>query len=79
MPAMGVEFLALMPLVIMGRITATEMVAIVGALMPVAGIYALLQGVIATDTSALKMAALTGEPQQTLVGRAINAVRPKPK
>jgi len=77
MPAFGLEFLALAPLVVLGKISATDMVAIIGALTPVAAIYAALQGVILNDTSALKTTAVTGKATPGIISTAITAVKAK--
>ena len=79
MPAFGLEILLLTPLVLMGKITAPDMVAIIGALMPVTAIYAALQGVILNDTSALKTTAITGQATPGIISTAINAVTGKKK
>jgi hypothetical protein len=77
MPAFGLEFLTLAPLVVMGKITAADMVAIIGALTPVAAIYAALQGVILNDTSALKTTAVTGKATPGIVSTALTAIKGK--
>jgi hypothetical protein len=77
LPAFGLEFLTLAPLVVMGKITAADAVAITGALMPVAAIYAALQGVIINDNSSNKIAAMTGKEPTGVVGSVVAAVKTK--
>lgn len=79
MPAFGLELLALLPLVLLGKITAAEMATLIGALMPVTAIYAALQGVVMNDTSALKTTAVTGQATPGIISTALDAVKGRKK
>jgi hypothetical protein len=53
--------------------------ALVTAITPIFLGLAALNGYVAADTTALRVAAITGQPQQGVVASAIDAVKPKKK
>jgi hypothetical protein len=58
---LGLEICLLIPLVVIGRITAADMAAIIAAMSPVTGTFALLLGAVAIDTTNRYNTAMTGE------------------
>jgi hypothetical protein len=62
-----------------GGVNIPEVTALITAVMPVIGILAALNGYVAADTTALKMAAVTGQPQPSAAATIIEAVKPKKK
>ena len=73
----GVEIAALLPLIVIGKITAADMGAIITAITPFMAIVAGLLGYVASDSTNLKTAAITGEQPKSLVNRVIDAVKKK--
>lgn len=73
----GVEAAALLPLVVVSKITATDMANVLGALMPITSVFAGLLGYIAQDTTKLKTAAITGEHAPNIVTSIVKAVKKK--
>jgi len=69
---LGVEVAALLPLVVLGRITATEASALVGILTPFLAIISGLLGYVASDTTNRINTAITG---QHSAGGVMNTIR----
>jgi hypothetical protein len=76
---LGAEVIALLPLVAFGKIEASVMAAIIGSLTPITTVFAGLNGYIAQDTSAVKVAAITGQPVPGILSSVVKAVTPKAK
>lgn len=67
---LGFEICMLIPLVVIGRITAADMAAIIAAMSPLTGTFALLLGAVAIDTTNRYNTAVTGER-----GSVVNAIK----
>lgn len=79
--ALGLEVVTLVPLIVMGRITAADLAAIIGALTPITTVFAALNGYIAQDTTKRVTTAITGEhaPSMTdTVAKVVKAAVAKP-
>lgn len=76
---MGTELCALMPLVVLGFIQTTDMVAIITAVTPLMVVFAGLLGYVATDTTAWKQTVATGEAPPTIAGAIAKAIMPAKK
>jgi hypothetical protein len=72
---LGAETAALVPLVVFGKITAADMVAILTALMPITGIFAALNGYIAQDNTKRLTTAITGEHPPSMTDTVASAVK----
>jgi hypothetical protein len=73
--AFGVEAVTLLPLVVMGKITAADMGTLIGALTPLTTVFAALNGYIAQDTTKLKTVALTGEHAPSMTDNVASAIK----
>lgn len=74
---LGIEVCVLLPLVVLGKITAVDMTDLIAAVTPVLTVFSALLGVVAYDTTNLKTAALTGEQPRSLITRTMNAIKGK--
>lgn len=76
----GVEIASLLPLVVLGKITAADMGAIITAVTPFMAIICGLLGYVAQDTSSQKIAAVTGEMREGVIvstAKALGGLRKK--
>lgn len=71
----GIEVAALMPLVVMGKIVAGDMVTIITAETSFLVVISALLGYVAQDTTKLKTVAITGEHAPTVTSSVITAVK----
>ncbi len=74
---LGIEVTVLLPLVVLGKITAADMTGLITAVTPVLTVFSALLGVVAYDTTNLKTAAITGEQPRSLTARVVNAIKGK--
>lgn len=73
--ALGLEVVTLVPLIVMGKITATDLAAIITALTPITTVFAALNGYIAQDTNKLKATAITGEHPPSIADSIASTVK----
>jgi hypothetical protein len=74
---LGLEICLLIPLVVIGKITAADMAAIIAAMSPVTATFAMLLGAVAIDTTNRYNTAMTGE--RGAVANAVKAILPARK
>jgi hypothetical protein len=72
--ALGVELVVLVPMMALGALTAAEVTALIGAITPPLTILSGLLGYVAQDTSAVKVAAMTGQPVPGILATVTKAV-----
>lgn len=75
----GVEVASLLPLFLAGKITPTDMVAVIGAITPFLTIVSALLGYVAQDTTKLKTVAMVGEHQDTITSSIAKVIAGKKK
>lgn len=71
----GVEVASLLPLFLAGKITPTDMVAVIGAITPFLTIVSALLGYVAQDTTKLKATAITGEHAPSMTDNLVKVVK----
>lgn len=72
--ALGVELVVLVPMMALGVLTAAEVTALIGAITPPLTILSGLLGYVAQDTSAVKVAAMTGQPVPGILASAVKGI-----
>lgn len=75
--ALGAELVALVPMMALGFLTAADVTAIIGAITAPLTVLAGLLGYIAQDTSAVKVAAMTGQPVPGILSSVVKGVTGK--
>jgi hypothetical protein len=72
--ALGLELVALVPFMAVGTLSAADVALLVGAVTPPLAIFSGLLGYVAQDTSAVKVAAMTGQPVPGILSTVIKGV-----
>jgi hypothetical protein len=71
----GAEVAGMVPFVALGKITASDMVAIITAITPLVVTFSGLLGYVAQDTTKLKTTAITGEHAPSATDNVVNAIK----
>lgn len=77
--ALGAELVVLVPMMAFGALTAADVTALIGAITVPLTIFSGLLGYVAQDTSAVKVAAMTGQPVPGILSSVIKGVSGKGK
>lgn len=72
--ALGLEVVALVPFMALGKLSATDVALLMGAITPPLTIFSGLLGYVAQDTSSVKVAAMTGQPVPGMFSSIVKGV-----